>query len=209
MASARMWRISSTSYAATGPAPASGERVAERGGVAAVAAGEHLVEGDEAGEGDLPERGLELVLGEVELVGQLGVGGRAVQLALERGVRLLERPRLGPHGAGHPVDRAELVEDVPLDPGDGVGLELEAALEVELLDGVDEPEDAVGHEIGLVDALRAGPWPHGRRRTSPAASSGRSAGRAARAGPRPCTRPTAGRCRVRDRCSSRRHPCAH
>ena len=86
-------------------------------------------------------------------LGQLGVGGRAPQLALELRVRLLERPRLGPHRARHPVDRAELVEDVPLDAGDGVGLELEAAAEVELLDGVDQPEDAVGHEVGLVDAL--------------------------------------------------------
>jgi hypothetical protein len=65
--------------------PGVGERVAERGGVAPLAAGEHLVEGDEAGEGDLAEGGLELVLREVELLGQLGVGGRAVELALQRG----------------------------------------------------------------------------------------------------------------------------
>ena len=90
---------------------------------------------------------------QVELGGQLGVGRRAVELGLELGVGLLERAGLGPHRAGHPVDRAELVEDGALDAGDGVGLELEAAARVELLDGVDEPEDAVADEVGLLDVL--------------------------------------------------------
>ena len=43
---------------------------------------------------------------------------------------------------------------VALDAGDGVGLELEARAEVELLDGVDQPEDAVADEVGLLDVLR-------------------------------------------------------
>ena len=77
-----------------------------------------------------------------------------MQLVLELGVRLLDRAGLGPHRARHPVDRAELVDDRALDPGDGVGLELEAAVEVELVDGVDQPEDAVADEVGLLDVLR-------------------------------------------------------
>jgi hypothetical protein len=60
---------------------------------------------------------------------------------------------LEPHRARHPVDRAELVDDGALDAGDRVGLELEAARRVELVDRVDEPEDAVADEVGLLDVL--------------------------------------------------------
>ena len=76
-----------------------------------------------------------------------------MQPGLELGERPLDGAALGPHRAGHPVDRAELVEDGALDAGDGVGLELEATGRVELLDGVDEPEDAVADQVGLLDVL--------------------------------------------------------
>jgi len=76
-----------------------------------------------------------------------------MQLALEFRVRLLERARLGSHRPRHPVDRTELVEDRALDTRDGVRLELVAAVEIELLDGIDETEDAVADEIGLLHVL--------------------------------------------------------
>ena len=49
---------------------------------------------------------------------------------------------------------AQLVDDRAADPVDGVRLELDLALEVELLDRVDEPEDAVRDEVGLLDVRR-------------------------------------------------------
>ena len=60
-----------------------------------------------------------------QLLGHLGVGRRAQQGGLELGVGLFDRPGLGPHRARHPVDRPQLVDDRALDPGDGVGLELD------------------------------------------------------------------------------------
>ena len=42
----------------------------------------------------------------------------------------------------------------PFDPGDGVGLELDGPFVVELLDGVDQPEDAVADQVALLDRVR-------------------------------------------------------
>jgi hypothetical protein len=80
--------------------------------------------------------------------------GRAVQPGLEGGVRLLDLAGLVADRARDPVDRAQLVDDRALDAADRVGLELDRALEVELLDRVDEPEDAVRDEVGLLDVRR-------------------------------------------------------
>ena len=52
---------------------------------------------------------------------------------------------------GHPVLRTEVVEDRAADALHVVRLETQAALGVELLDRVDEPEDARLHEIAHVD----------------------------------------------------------
>ncbi len=75
-------------------------------------------------------------------------------LGLEPLERPLEVAGLGAHRPRHPVDRAQLVEDRAFDSADRVGLELVAAVEVELFDCVDETEDPVAHEIGLIDTLR-------------------------------------------------------
>jgi hypothetical protein len=85
------------------------------------------------------------------MLGYLGLGRGAVQLALQRGVGLLHLASLVAHRPGDPVDRAQLVDDCALDAADRVGLELDRPAQVELLDGVDEPEDAVGDEVGLLD----------------------------------------------------------
>ena len=84
----------------------------------------------------------------------LDLGRRAVQLALELRVRLLDLARLVTDRARDPVDRAELVDDGAADAADRVGLELDGALEVELLDRVHQAEDAVGDEVGLLDVRR-------------------------------------------------------
>ena len=97
---------------------------------------------------------VELLLVHLELSRDLAVVGAAPQLVLQLGVGAFDGPSLGPHRAGYPVDRAELVDDRPLDAADGVGLELEAAGRVELVDGVDEPEDPVADQVGLLDVLR-------------------------------------------------------
>ncbi len=70
------------------------------------------------------------------------------------GERALDLSGPGPHRARHPVERPQLIEDGALDAVDGVGLELDAAFEVELVDGIDEPEDAVGHQVSLFHVAR-------------------------------------------------------
>ena len=65
----------------------------------------------------------------------------------------LDAAALGTHRARHPVHRSQLVEDGAAHPRDGEGLELETALDVEAVDGVDEPEHAVADEIALIDGV--------------------------------------------------------
>src|SRR3974390_2168386 len=48
---------------------------------------------------------------------------------------------------GAPVHRAEFVEDGAADSGGAVCFEFDAAIEVEGVDGVHEPENAGGHEV--------------------------------------------------------------
>ena len=154
MAWARISLDSLSSNSATGPGGGVGDGVAERGAVGAVAAHhEDLVERGHADEGDLAQDVLEVGLRHAELGGHLGVGRRAQQRGLERGVGLLHGAGLGPDRARHPVDGPELVDDGPPDPGDGVGLELDLAIRAEPVDGVDQPDDPVAHQVGPVDVL--------------------------------------------------------
>ena len=80
--------------------------------------------------------------------------GRPLQAVLEFGETALDLAGSGPHRTRHPVEGPQLIEDGALDAIDGVGLELVAALEIELVDGVDEPEGPVGHKILRVDVAR-------------------------------------------------------
>ena len=86
--------------------------------------------------------------------GHLLVGRRAVQAVLELAVRALDLTGAGADGARHPVEGPQLVDDRALDARDRVGLELDLALEVEALDRVDQADQAVGDEIGLLDVRR-------------------------------------------------------
>src|SRR3954471_18314210 len=119
-----------------------------------IAHGPQLVERDDRRRGDLDQRLLELRVGDVQLVRHLLIRGGAMQLVLELGVDLLDLAGPGAHGARHPVQRAQLVDDRALDTGDRVGLELDLALGIEALDRVDEPDQAVRDEVGLLDVRR-------------------------------------------------------
>src|SRR5919206_830235 len=128
------------------------QRVEQRDLVAArVAHGPQLVEGGHRGVGDLQQRVLELLDGDAQLGGHLLVGRCALETVLEPRVGLLDVAGAGAHRARHPVQRAQFVDDRALDAGDRVGLELDLAAEVEALDRVDEADQAVGDEVGLLD----------------------------------------------------------
>src|SRR3954454_10834153 len=92
-----------------------------------VAHGPQLVERDDRGRGDLDQRLLELGGGDVQLARHLIVGRGAVQLVLELGVDLLDLAGPCTHGARHPVQGAQLVDDRALDARDRVRLELDLA----------------------------------------------------------------------------------
>ena len=94
--------------------------------------------------------------------GHLLVGRRPVQPVLELAVGALDLAGAGAHGARHPVQRAQLVDDRALDPRDRVRLELDLALDVEALDRVDQADQPIGDEVGLLHVRRqAGGHPAG------------------------------------------------
>src|SRR4051794_31921437 len=110
-----------------------------------------LVERGDRGTRDVGQRLLELVDGDPDLGRDLLVGGRRAELRLELGDRPLDLAGARTDGARHPVERAELVDDRALDPRDRVDLELDVAAGVVALDRADQPEQAVGDEVALVD----------------------------------------------------------
>src|SRR4029453_11649633 len=112
---------------------------------------EQLVQGDHRHERDLVEDLVQLVGGDAQLLSHLGVAGAAMQPVLEGDVRLLDLAGFEPDRPGDPVDGPQLVDDRALDPRDRVGLELDAPFKIVFLDRVDEAEDAVRHQIGLLD----------------------------------------------------------
>src|SRR5439155_6925914 len=126
------------------------DRVDQRDRIAA--AGVHapeLVQGTDRRARDVGEGLLQLVGRDAELVRDLVVGGRAVELALELGDGPLDVARAGTHGPWHPIHRPELVDDRALDPCDRVRLELDVAVRVVALDRPDQAQQSVGHEIAL------------------------------------------------------------
>src|SRR4249920_587154 len=121
-----------------------GDRVASPGGRP------QLVESGHRGARDLEEAVVELLPGHSELLRDLLVGRRAHELLLQRRDRALDLTRARAHGAGHPVERAELVDDRAADPRHREGLELDLPRRVEALDSADETEEAVRDEVLLV-----------------------------------------------------------
>ena len=99
---------------------------------------------------DLAETLLELLLRDAELLRDLLVGRRAADPRLQLADRTLDLAGAGADGARHPVHRAKLVDDLALDPGHRVRLELHVARRVVALDRADQAEQAVGDEVALV-----------------------------------------------------------
>ena len=75
---------------------------------------------------------------------------RASSSAIARSTSL----RPCPHRPRHPVELAQPVVDRPADPRRGERLELHAALRIEALDGVDQPEHPGADQVARVDARR-------------------------------------------------------
>src|SRR4051812_3976410 len=97
---------------------------------------------------------MQLIKGHTEAFCDLRLRRRTMQLTLERGVGPFNLTRLVPNRPWNPVNGAQFVDNCAPDTGDRIGLELDRPTDVELLNGVDEPEDAVGHQIGLLDVRR-------------------------------------------------------
>ncbi len=115
---------------------------------------DELVQGHHVDVGHLGEDLVELAETDVQPGCDLHLAGAAVQLRLQRRVSTLDLTRLAAHRPRYPVDGAELVDDRASDAGDGVGLELDGALEVELVDGVDEAEDPVRDQVCVLNVGR-------------------------------------------------------
>ena len=116
--------------------------------------GPQLVESRDRRARDVEEALVELLLVDAELLGDLLVGGRAVELRLELRDRALDLAGARADGTRHPVHRPQLVDDRALDPGDRVRLELHVAVGVVALDRADEAQQAVRDEVVLVHVRR-------------------------------------------------------
>src|SRR5215211_5577260 len=109
-----------------------------------------LVEGRDGRVRDLDQRVVEVLGRDLEIGGHLLVGGGTMEPVLELDVGPLDVARPGPHGPRHPVQRAQFVDDGPLDARDGVGLEPDLAVGLEALDRRDQAAEPVRDEVGLV-----------------------------------------------------------
>ena len=78
---------------------------------------------------------------------------RPAERGFERLAGLFHLAGLAAHQPRHPVHRAQLVEHGAADARHAVGLELDAALEVEGVDGVHQAEDAGADEVVEIDAV--------------------------------------------------------
>ena len=92
--------------------------------------------------------------------------GARSSCVLERGVGLLDEPWpwTRTDRGTQSIDRSSSMI-APLIRGDRVGLELDLPDRVELLDRVDQPEDAVADQVGLLDVLGQPDRHTARRRT--------------------------------------------
>ena len=186
IASASTCRISSDSNASTGswPPPAIvSPTVAPL--PRSAPARQQLVERDDADEADLAEQRVpsSSSVTPSSAATSLSSGLRRSSFSSFEYARSIERALARTERGTQSIERSSSMI-APLMRRDRVGLELVAAAGIELVDRVDEPEDAVADEVGLLDVLRADRRRRGRRRTSRAASS---AGSGARARP-PCCR---------------------
>ena len=90
---------------------------------------------------------------QAELFGQFDVGGRPAVPGLELLAGLFHLGGLGADQPGNPVHRPELVEHGTADSRNAVGLELDAAAQVERVDRIHQAEDSRGDQIVEIDPL--------------------------------------------------------
>ena len=156
MARASSRRSSRSSATSTGLSAAVSSRVSIRLSRSPPLAADvqQLLQRHHVGQRQLAEDAVQFLHRDAHLGGDLGLGGGAAELRLQRGVGTLHGAGLLPHRAGDPVQGPQLVDHRAPDAGDRVGLELDGPLGVELLDGVDQSEDPGGDEVGLLDIGR-------------------------------------------------------
>ena len=136
-----------------------GHRVGRRVGEQLRNTAADLVERLHAHHLHLPDQALHLAERQLHLDGDLAVGRGALEPPLQPLLSPFQLANPAPHGAGHPVLGAQLVEDRSADPLHGEALEARAALRVEALDRVDEAEYAALGEVGVID-VRGQPRHH-------------------------------------------------
>src|SRR5581483_10662280 len=124
----------------------------EDGGVLAAVL-KRVFERDELRAG-VAEDGVQLVLGHLELAGDLAAGGPPPERGGELLGRLLDLSRAAADGTGERVHLADGIEDGAADAADGEAGEAGAALLIEGVDGLDEAFDAVGERVLAVEAER-------------------------------------------------------
>ena len=112
------------------------------------------VERTDGGGGDRGQPPRQLLGTDVEVGGQLFVGGRPTVLGLELGDRPLDVAGPAPNRPRNPVELAQSVVDGTADAGRGERLELHAPVGLEPLDGVDQPEHPGADQIAGIDARR-------------------------------------------------------
>ncbi len=113
-----------------------------------------LVQADQADRGRVAGHLLVILDGDADPGGQLLGARRPAQRGFERLAHFLELGVLAAHEPGNPVHRPQLVEHGAADARHAIGLELDAAPQVEGLDGVHQAEHAGADEVVEIDALR-------------------------------------------------------
>jgi hypothetical protein len=91
---------------------------------------------------------------DAHLVGDLDIEGTAPSARLNVGGRGAQDADPVPHRARHPVPGTQAVEDLTADPRDGIRPKRHIAFRLELVDGIHQPEIAVGHQVVEVDRVR-------------------------------------------------------
>ena len=108
------------------------------------------LEGEDLGAGDVVLVAGDLVGGQAQGRGDLGVGGDAAEGGGELGAGLVEVAGAAAYRAGGPVDAAQLVEDGAADAGGGVAGEGDAAVGVEPALRLDQGHHAGGGQVVAV-----------------------------------------------------------
>jgi hypothetical protein len=112
-----------------------------------------LVEADETDGGRVAVHLLEFLDRDAQSHGHFLGARRTAQFGFQPFADFFELGMLAANQARHPVHRAQFVEHRAADARHAIGLELDAALQVEGVDRVHQAEDAGGDQIVEIDAV--------------------------------------------------------